>query len=900
MPQAIPVVFTLAATLATKSAVWHILAYVAGALIASTFTDESPTLDTSGGRNVMTNSRATRTPLKIVYGECRVGGNDVFAIESGEDNKYLWVVQTLSEGEIKGVKKVDDAFQLYLNDKLIDELNEDGSSIYPWSYASYWVHEGSSTQTADPRLFNAVEYTECYRNTAYIVWRFRYNPDIFTALPRRTAVVEGRLLYDIRDGTTWYNANPVLVLYDYMTSTRYGMGIDSDFFDVSSWQDGANYCDSKGWETNIALYLDRESARDIVNKLLTYFRGALVWYNGKIYLRYADLNVESVSMALTDDLLCRREDGRAMISIHQPSKVGVPDGIRVSYVDPNKDYVSDEFPVGEEEGVIEPLNLPGCNNREHAGNIAIYQLERQKLNRSLSGVWRDDAIKLDPHDLVTLNSDLLGMYNQTLRVQKSNVVGPNLVELTLIWESTALYNDTYDTDIEDVYDTDIVSPMSVPPNVRNVTFTEQPYYIKGLTYERLVINWEIPNNYPFVDHIEIWVSQDEQTWVHWGVAYDSCDFKPVNETEKWYFKLRVVNVWGRKQDLARVSIWVHDVLGYVGFPGDVIGFHALIAEDKTHLSWDHLEERNVKSYSLRWGNSWRGSFHLFDIKDTAKSLIGIKPGDHMIWIAAETELGKFSSNPQYVNFTVYIPTHYVELFSYEYDFTTGTFFGTEKWSNPTYDDPLRVDRGLDSATSWNTWTGSNESILWTDKADDGDTWVDLMRNLTGYWESAEADLGQLRTVRIWTLFELAAILDMGNTWNDWFDNDDTMLWTELFTYEAMTWEDIGGYGSGVDSEMTWNKFLLYDDIRRWLDKIPTSEHTWSQLFQVAPAGDVYMILYYKKYVSDAWSEARNFEIFSMEIEARYLKYRIYLEDNDVNTRMLIKAPAILKGYYWRS
>jgi hypothetical protein len=38
----------------------------------------------------------------------------------------------------------------------------------------------------------------------------------------------------------------------------------------------------------------------------------------------------------------------------------------------------------------------------------------------------------------------------------------------------------------------------------------------------------------------------------------------------------------------------------------------------------------------------------------------------------------------------------------------------------------------------------------------------------------------------------------------------------------------------------------------------------------------------------------------MEIEARYLKYRIYLEDNDVNTRMLIKAPAILKGYYWRS
>lgn len=901
MPQAIPVVTTLIATSVTENIAWHLVAYIAGALASSALMpDESPYLDTSGGRQVMVNARSTRTPLKVVYGECRVGGNDVFAVEAGQYNEYLYVIQTLSEGEIKGVKQVGENYQLYLNDKLIDDLNDDGDPFYPWEYASYWIYNGSADQESFAPL-SELGFRECYRNTAIIIWRFKYNPNIFTALPKRTAVVEGIKLFDIRDDTTYYNANCVLVLYDFMTNTRYGLGYNSDLFDLPSWQAAANYCDAKGWETNLALYLDKENARDIINKLLSYFRGNLVWYDGKLYLKYADLNYESVSMELTDDLLCRGPDGRASVSIHQPSKIGVPDGLRVSYVDPNKDYVSDEFPVGDEEGVIDTLNLPGCKNREHAGALAIYNLERTKINKVLSGVWRDDTIKLDPHDLVTINSDLLGFKSQILRVQKSKTLNSNLVELSMIWEEERLYNDIYDVTVEDIYSTTISSPTNVVPNVLNVVFEELPYYIKNLSYERLVITWEFPPYYPFVDHIEVWISQDEENWTFWGSAYDSCDFKPVNETEKWYFKFRTVNVWSKKQDILRTSIWVHDVVGDVGYPGDVTGFHALVASDKVSLTWDNLDERNMKHYSLRWGDTWRRSIHLFDIQDTSKALTGVKPGDHKIWIAAETNLSRFSANPQYVNFTVYLPTLYEETFSYEDDFTTGIFSGTEKYTDPTYGDVLRVDRGISDDTSWNTWTGASESVLWTDLVDEGDTWSDLMNNLNGYWESAEKNLGGITKARVWDMFDLVAFVPGGTTWNDWFNNNESMLWTELFTYETMTWEDIEGAEEGLlDDGMTWNRFLLYDEREHWSERILSSESTWSQLFQIPPAGDMYMILYYKKYAGDSWSEAHNFEILSMEIEAQYLKYRIYLEDSDINSRIMIKSPATLKGYYWRS
>jgi len=62
----------------------------------------------------LVNTKQSNTPLPIVYGTCRVGGNIVFIHTDGKNNENLWMVMTLSEGRIEIGEEV-----LILNDNPI-------------------------------------------------------------------------------------------------------------------------------------------------------------------------------------------------------------------------------------------------------------------------------------------------------------------------------------------------------------------------------------------------------------------------------------------------------------------------------------------------------------------------------------------------------------------------------------------------------------------------------------------------------------------------------------------------------------------------------------------------------------------------------------------------------------
>lgn len=67
------------------------------------------------GAGALVNTRSANEVLPVLYGRHRVGGNQVYPIATGENNKYLHIVQTLSEGPIEGIE------QIYLDDKPITE-----------------------------------------------------------------------------------------------------------------------------------------------------------------------------------------------------------------------------------------------------------------------------------------------------------------------------------------------------------------------------------------------------------------------------------------------------------------------------------------------------------------------------------------------------------------------------------------------------------------------------------------------------------------------------------------------------------------------------------------------------------------------------------------------------------
>jgi len=597
----------------------------------------------SSGTEVKANTRSNEEILPIVYGKARIGGNDVFIETKGNNNKYMWVVQNLAEGLCDNIGTNDEGIkELYLDDKLYTGY---GSKV------KFWFYRGHTGQVYNGSL-NAQfsDWKENKHNTCYMVWRLTYDEDVFVTFPKRNVVLKGLRVYDFRTATTAYSTNPVLCLYDYFTNTRYGLGIDSSKIDETSWTASANYCDTKNWSLNI-VFNGAIPALDILETILAHFRGQLVWWDDKFYLRYADLNYESSIMTITDEHIAQDESGVAQIQIGEPSRVNKPDGLRVVWVDPEKDYETDSLLLGESDGNIQELQLFGCTNRNQASHIGVYELERRQLDKMIRGVFRDDCLKLEPHDVITLTSTAMSIGNQLMRVVSSNILANGMIELTLLYESLVLYDDTYNLNEDEIYKCTLPDPSAAPPGVGNVRVTEVNYKERLRRRTRLLIEFDAPEDYPYYDHIEVWVNREDlwvvntayvvdnyvqyesvryrciadhtanaldepATGVNWAtywvaVGYEMLfttkeDFEidPVEELKTYYIRLKTVTIWGTKTADSLDYDIVHVVAGYNDPPGDLGSLSAIVNQNTVLLYAGKISDSDVELYEFRLGSAW--------------------------------------------------------------------------------------------------------------------------------------------------------------------------------------------------------------------------------------------------------------------------------------------------------
>jgi len=658
-------------------------AYSIGTALAG---QDDPTSGTGRDPGIKTNSRSTEEPMKILYGTLRVGCNDVYMGTSGSTNNILWVVSTLSEGECDGVVEEDSVAQIFLGDKLISEYG---------IYADYTFHSGSASQVADADLVTATEakdtiddrWSDPLRNTCYIVYKFTWSRDYFQGLPQRTIELKGRKVYDFRDESTAYSTNPVLCLYDYITNTRYGRGKNASTIDIPSWTTAADYCDAQGWTLNILINQDK-TARDIVNEILRTFRGSLVWWDGKFYLRYSDLDEESSAMTLEDKHIVRDAGGKAVISLSQPSKFGIHDGLRINYIDAKKNFNPDSILIGEEAGNIGNVTLNGVTDREIAGKIGTYLLEREQLSRSVSGLFRDDAVQLEAHDIVYFSSTALSVRKTYMRVIDANIQQGGLIELNLSYEASTLYNDIYDIDLDDIYDSTLPDPRDEPPGVSNGVITEETYNYRLRTFTRLLITFDPPADYTWFDHVEVHVMIDdgkseydnvEAYEVGDKVAYDSAvyiciqagtgktpdtetsywsamwehafnattDFNidPVEDGSTYYIRLKSVSLWGVKQSDEHAFSMKHLVGGQTSAPASLSALYAIVNSNCINLYATKVSDPDVEIYEFRLGSSWSGAIFLAALRAPNLSLYGVKPGSHTFWCNTLGTNGEYGETP---------------------------------------------------------------------------------------------------------------------------------------------------------------------------------------------------------------------------------------------------------------
>ena len=220
---------------------------------------------TKGNFGTKLTGRAAQAPRQIVYGKCRVAGTIVKMTTSGTENNKLHMAIVLAGHEIQSLEAV------YLNDILLttssattsgetvftvtnsDFTNTDNDNSFgSGRLIRFTFHDGSQTAVdglAAASLSSDYPATAKFQGMAYVYMELIYDPEKNGQLPALWFEVKGKKVFDPRDDSTAWSANPALIIRDYLTDTTYGLkAVASEINDgsgstVGSFHKAADICD---------------------------------------------------------------------------------------------------------------------------------------------------------------------------------------------------------------------------------------------------------------------------------------------------------------------------------------------------------------------------------------------------------------------------------------------------------------------------------------------------------------------------------------------------------------------------------------------------------------------------------------------------------------------------------
>ncbi len=688
------------------------------------------------------NTRSTKEPLQILYGMRSIAGNDVYMTTGDEHNKKLFITTTLSEGTCSGIYQKEGVGQVFIDDKIYTEYGDN---------VSYTFYTGASGQSYDSALntFNN-EWTDNMRNVSYIIYEFWWDLDLFRGIPKRKLTMKGKLVKNLlNNDIVEYSNNVVNCLYDFITNTRYGLSIPESIIDKASFVETAQYVADKGWELNLAVRPNINSgAWSIVQDMLKHFRGTLNWWDGKYYLRYADLYEESSVFTIEDKHIQQSGDGKAEITLTQPSRFNKANGVRITFYDETKDYIEDYITIGEETGVIEDIVFNGITNKKYAADIGTYYLERMNLDRVLSGTFRSDCVQLEPHDIITFNSTAMAIEDQLMRVASSNVNADGSVNLDLMYESYDLYDDDFDDTIEDVYQISLPDP-STASLISNPGIAEEIYYYRLVSYSRLNITFRVPADEVWFKHCEVWVSVNgdvDANYTHQFNSVSNFDIDPAEEGQVYWIKLRVVNIWGVKQDLDQATKLSKLIVGKsLTKPPSPNPLNIGPGTNALNLYSQKIYDPDIEHYEFRLG-TWSGGTFLSSVRSPNYSIQNIKPSEGTPFIFSLDTRGSndlYGETPVTASANIDYPTGFssYDVFNGTYTVGSGTHDGTEEISAGEYAGYLTTQSGT----------------------------------VSGTFTSNTIDIGVLDTYYIWWSADIVT-LGAGTTWDDQFPAPN--LWSQ--------------------------------------------------------------------------------------------------------------------------
>jgi len=412
----------------------------------------SPQPKAPGQGGFLVNEVNPTAPAEYAYGEVRKGGVVTYD-EATDDNGILHRIIVLGAGEY-------DVTDIYLNDEIVtlsdnafsltDPSSSDGES---WSGAGWvltdkWtednvvqeprirvlVHDGSQTATTDTFANsnsatlantliadsdNGLDSNFVGNGLCYLYVYFIYDSEgVFAGgIPKITAKVRRKGIYDPRDDTSKYTGNWALCLADYLQSD-YGLG-DTGSVDDTALQVQANICaelvslDAGGTQSRYQMngvFRADEQPGQILSRMMPSGAGQLFWGQGKWNIRAGEYEGSVASFTL-DDL-------RSAISVEtRTPRAQNYNAIRGVFNDKSQRYIEGEYPrissatfLSEDGGFENVLDydLPFETDGIRAQRLAKLALYRQREQIRVEADFNMRAASVQPGDVIDLTVDRYG------------------------------------------------------------------------------------------------------------------------------------------------------------------------------------------------------------------------------------------------------------------------------------------------------------------------------------------------------------------------------------------------------------------------------------------------------------------------------------------------------------
>jgi len=585
---------------------------------------QSATINPSTSQTFMV--RDAVASRKIIYGTTRASGVITYAQTI---NNELHLIIAIASHEVESFN------QFYFNDESV-ALDGNGWVQTPSKYlnkARILYRTGADDQIVMQELVDATaEYAEITTDgiwttdhvmsgIAYLYVTLINDTTAFSnGVPNISANVSGKKLYDTRTATTAYSENPALVLYDYLTNTRYGLGVDVAEIDTTAFNAAANSCDetvttSEGasetrYTANGTIDTDSSYASNI-EAILSSMYGTLFYSGGLFSVKAGVYQTPTITLT-QDDFISE------LIIQTRQSKRDSANGIKGTFNPIQTNYITADYPsivsstfVSEDDGEENILDLPlplttSPTMAQRIARIALYR-GREQLSINVKCNLRN-AFTLQVGDSVMVTKSNLGFSGKVFQVAEwaLDINSDGLyINLTLREISSSVYD--YELADEKVFTANNTS-LFVPDvlGAPGISVTEELRDYNQQVITAIIVT--LSTSEYFIDRYEVDIKRNIDTvWTSIGNSTTQIyEYLNAEDLTIYNVRARSIGAFNQRSEYATANI---TVIGKSAPPSNVTNFSVNIVGDLAALSWTPVTDLDLSHYTIRHSAATSGAIY---------------------------------------------------------------------------------------------------------------------------------------------------------------------------------------------------------------------------------------------------------------------------------------------------